>query len=257
MPANINPIFSKSGIIEGGVVLTTAAADWTGQNINNKIIFQSNTANGGYLQRLRFKPVITTGTSTATVARIYINNGISNLASSISAVSGTPTGSASATGGTLLAGSYFAKIQAVDQYGVGTAMSTESAAVTVASGTTNSIAWSWTAVTGALKYRVFVGPATNGQIIYFETVTNSYTQTTATIDPTTDIPLQGNPEDFLLQNFLYGELSLPGVTASATAATIELDYPMNIALPPGYHVVVGLGTTTSGGWQVTAVAGSY
>ena len=50
---------------------------------------------------------------------------------------------------------------------------------------------------------------------------------------------------------------LPATTASAVAATIDVDYPMNLALPPGYHILVGLGTTVAAGWTVTAVAGKY
>ena len=45
--------------------------------------------------------------------------------------------------------------------------------------------------------------------------------------------------------------------AIATAATVDVDYPMNLALPPGYALIVGLGTTVSAGWVVTAIGGTY
>jgi len=253
--ANTSPIYSKVGSVQGGITLTTAANDYTGQSINNSIVFQADPTNGSFVQRLRFKAAGATGT--ATVARIYLNEGTLNLASPLSAVSGTPTGTPSTSGGTLQAGTYFAKIQAVDQWGGGTAMSTETASVSV-TGTTGSIAWAWTAVTGAAYYRIFVGPVTGGQVIYFTSTTNSYTQTTATINPTSNTPAQGNPSDFLTQNLFYGEISLPNIaSASATAAQADIDYPMNFALPPGWHVVVGLGTTVTGGWIVTGLGGLY
>lgn len=250
---NNSPIYSKVGDIQGGVTLTTASTDYTGQGILNRIVWQADPTNGGFLQRLRFKAL---GTNVATVARMYINEGTLNLASPLSAVSGTPTGTPSSSGGTLATGAYFAKIQAVDQWGGGTAMSTETASVSV-TGPTGSIAWAWTAVTGAVKYRIFVGPVTGGQVIYFESTTNSFTQTTATIVPSSNTPLQGNPDDFLTQNLFIGEISLPATTQTSTAATVDVDYPLNIAMPPGYHIVVGLATTVAAGWVVTGFGGKY
>ncbi len=58
-------------------------------------------------------------------------------------------------------------------------------------------------------------------------------------------------------NALVGQISLPATTASAAAATIEIDYPLNIALPAGYRVLVGLGTAVSAGWVATCIAGNY
>lgn len=58
-------------------------------------------------------------------------------------------------------------------------------------------------------------------------------------------------------NTFYGEVTLPATTAIATAATIDIDYPMNFALPAGFRIYVGLGTAVSAGWVVTAVAGNY
>lgn len=248
MAANTSPIFSALADIQGGDVLTTAAADYTGQGIANAVVFTSNATNGGYVQRLRFKAL--GANNVASVARVYINNGQGRLASSISAVSGTPTGTPSTTGGTLQAGTYFAKIVAIDQYGGITAASTETASVSV-TGTTGSITWNWTAVTGAVSYRVYVGPVTGGQLTYFTSNTNSYVQTTAI--GTRDNLTTGINNN----NFFYGEISLPATTAVANASTVDIDYPLNFALPPGYRIIVGLGTTVAGGWQVLAIGGQY
>lgn len=253
MAGNIQPIFSKVGDLQGTITLTNAAADYTGQSNNNIIVYQADPDNGSYVQRLRFKAL---GTNVATVARIYINEGLTNLAATIPAVSGTPTGTPSSSGGTLQSGTFYAKIQAIDQYLIATPFSTESAAV-ITTGPTASIAWSWTAVANAVSYRVFTGPNPNAQVMYFNTNTNSFTQNTATISLSANWPYQGNPTDFLTSNMFYGELSLPATTASASAATIDVDYAMNLALPPGYHILVGLGTTVAAGWTVTTVAGKY
>lgn len=67
----------------------------------------------------------------------------------------------------------------------------------------------------------------------------------------------GSANTTAANNSLYGELSLPATTASATAATVDIDYPMNFALPAGFRIFVGLGTTVANGWNVTPIAGDY
>jgi hypothetical protein len=144
MAANTAPIFSASGDVTNNgstgmnALITAAANDYTGAGANNSLVFTANSANGGFIQRLRFKAG---GTNVASVARIFLNNGSSN--------------------------------------------------------------------------------------------------TTAT------------------NNVFYGEVSLPATTAIATAATVEIDYTMNFALPAGFRIYVGLGTAVSAGWVVTPIGGKY
>lgn len=258
MAGNTAPIFSKAGAIEGGSVLTTAAADYTGVSINNQFIFDADEVNGSFIQKIRFKAL---GTNVATVARIYINHGSLNQNSAHVARATAPSGAQSTTGGTLLAGNYFAIVQPIDQYGgvpnAGQAisLSPESTIVTT-TGSTSSINWTWTAVPGAAKYRLFVGNIAGGQYAYFESTTNSYVQTTPTITTGTDIRL-GNPQDYTQNQSFIGEISLPATTLSASAATPDIDYMLNLALPPGNRILVGLGTTVAAGWAVTGIGGNY
>jgi hypothetical protein len=58
-------------------------------------------------------------------------------------------------------------------------------------------------------------------------------------------------------NILFGQQSLPATTAINTAATSEIDYPMEIALNPGFRIYVGLGTTVAAGWKCVAIGGKY
>lgn len=58
-------------------------------------------------------------------------------------------------------------------------------------------------------------------------------------------------------NVFYGEISLPATTAIATAATVEIDYPLSFALPAGFRIYAGLGTAVAAGWVATAIAGRY
>lgn len=67
----------------------------------------------------------------------------------------------------------------------------------------------------------------------------------------------GSANTSAANNAFYGEISLPATTASATAATVDIDYPMNFALPPGFRIYVGLGTAVAAGWVVTPVGGKY
>jgi hypothetical protein len=71
MAANVNPIFVRTPDVQlGGAVLgpsANTAQDGTGSNITS--IFQADTAEGGFVDEIRLKPV---GSPAATVARIFI-----------------------------------------------------------------------------------------------------------------------------------------------------------------------------------------
>ena len=58
-------------------------------------------------------------------------------------------------------------------------------------------------------------------------------------------------------NVFYGEISLPATTAIATAATVEIDYPLGFVLPAGFRIYFGLGTAVAAGWVCTPIAGRY
>jgi hypothetical protein len=58
-------------------------------------------------------------------------------------------------------------------------------------------------------------------------------------------------------NVFYGEVSLPATTAIATAATVEIDYPMGFAINPGFRIYFGLATAVAAGWVATVIGGKY
>lgn len=266
MPSNINPIYTRVADIQGGTLLGNAAGtistgsvatDYTGQPGHNIPIFTADPTNGGYIQKIRFKAA---GTNVAALAKIYINEGKLNTVSPVG-TPGTPTGSPLTTGGTLLGGTggqnYFAKVQGVGSWGGYGILSAESLAVSIAAGSTGSITWSWTAATGPVAfYRIYVGTITGGEYSYFDT-------TTAATTFTQIVPFVanqfGNPIDNTTTNMFIGEISLPASTASNVTAGVEIDYPLNIALPPAYRVFVGMHSTAqlASGWVVTAFGGKY
>lgn len=58
-------------------------------------------------------------------------------------------------------------------------------------------------------------------------------------------------------NAFFGEVSLAASTASATIATADIDYSMNVALPAGFRIYFQLATAVAAGWACTAVGGQY
>lgn len=67
----------------------------------------------------------------------------------------------------------------------------------------------------------------------------------------------GSAHTTAANNVFYGEVSLPATTAIATAATVDVDYPMDLRINAGFTIQVGLATAVAAGWVVTPVAGQY
>jgi hypothetical protein len=149
LAVNTDPIFSKVGDIQwsGTSALFATAmtagnvSSYDGTDANIKQIFSADATNGGYVQRIRAKCAALTGTSAASVLRIWINNG-STVATAVN-------------------------------------------------------------------------------------------------------------------NVLIGEVALPAVANTVVAATPDIEYPLNIALPPGYKLYAGIGTAVTTGWVVTVIGGKY
>lgn len=74
MAANIDPIYSKSADVQWitGIVTANTTADLTAGT--SYLAFTADATNGGFVQKLRFRATPGNNT-TATVARIWINNG--------------------------------------------------------------------------------------------------------------------------------------------------------------------------------------
>lgn len=58
-------------------------------------------------------------------------------------------------------------------------------------------------------------------------------------------------------NAFYGEISLPATAATIVAATIEIDYSLNFALPAGFAIYWGLETAVAAGWVGIVIGGVY
>jgi len=74
MPANTVPIFSKAADIQwiGYMTAANTTADLT--TGTSYLVFTADASNGGHLKKIRFMPT-PAGNTTATVARVWLNNG--------------------------------------------------------------------------------------------------------------------------------------------------------------------------------------
>jgi len=107
-------------------------------------------------------------------------------------------------------------------------------------GANNSLVFTADAINGSFVQRIrFKAGGTNVASVARIFLNNGSAPTTAT------------------NNVFYGEVSLPATTAIATAATVEIDYPINFALPPSFRIYFGLGTAVAAGWVAVCVAGNY
>lgn len=149
MPANNDPIYSKVADVQWNASSALFASAMTAGNVssydgtdaNAKLLFTADATNGGFVQQVRAKCCALTGTSAASVLRLFLNNGST--------------------------------------------------------------------------------PATAAN------------------------------------NVLIGEMALPAVANTVVAATPDIVYPLNIAIPPGYRIYAGLGTAVTTGWAVTVIGGAY
>lgn len=58
-------------------------------------------------------------------------------------------------------------------------------------------------------------------------------------------------------NSLFDEVTLPAITASATAAVSGYEVPINMPLPAGYKLIATIHTASANGWLATTTGGKY
>lgn len=132
----------------------------------------------------------------------------------------------------------FSRVGAIG--GIGSTTLTTAAADYTGISANNSLIFTADASNGGFVQRIrFKALGTNAATVARVYINNGSTSGTAT------------------NNVFYGEVSLPATTAITTAATVDVDYPMNFALPPGYKLYVGLGATVVAGWVASVIAGAY
>jgi hypothetical protein len=133
-----------------------------------------------------------------------------------------PTGTPSGIGGTVAAGIYYAKMVAVDPQGHTVTGYYESTPVTT-TGSTSSIAWSWTCVSRASSYQLWVGTTSGAENSYFAVSGCSYTQT-ATTGTAGTMPTGNNSHWIVLPNYGAGVLQTDGSGNVSTSGGLPVKY---------------------------------
>jgi hypothetical protein len=109
-------------------------------------------------------------------------------------------------------------------------------------------------LTSGTIYLAFSADSTNGG--YIQRIRFKALGTTAATVARVFIN-NGSTTNTITNNILWDEISLPLVSASATAASATYELPMNIPLPAGYKIYVVFGTAASAGWGITVIGGKY
>lgn len=164
----------------------------------------------------------------------YILTGGAVLTSSASALSGAPTlaSSTATTGGVLTAGTYGYKATALTQYGE-TAGSAEKTQVVPAGTATNTVTLTWSAITGAVGYRIY-GRTSGGPWRFIAQVGTVLTYTDlGTITPDADRAVPTVDTSGVAPNgYQYPQV---GIDPVPYGVSLEL-WSRNVAEPgtPGY-----------------------
>lgn len=110
----------------------------------------------------------------------------------------------------------------------------------------------------------YTGISANNSKVFTAGANGSYVESLRFKAGGTNIPTvariyfnNGTDHTTATNNVFFGELSLPTTTAIATAATVDIEYPINRVLNANFQIWVGLGTAVAAGWVVTPSAGDY
>lgn len=145
-----------------------------------------------------------------------------------------PTLTPSTTGGTLAAGTtYNYRVAAVDADGKQTLAGPQAASNATTTGTTSSIAISWTAVTGAASYNVY-GRVAAGELLLANVAGTTYTDTGA-ITPSGALPAADTTGTYVAVVNGIAQFTMDGLYENeTTAVTVGTDYQVQFPALAGY-----------------------
>lgn len=280
MPGGTLPLFIQQPLLQWSNTLSTnnSTKDGTGVTFEQPIV-TGNTQNGTYVDYIRWRAL---GTTFATCARIFLNNGgsTSNAVNNSLIAEFTLPGQTWSETTSTPEYTQFLKISIPAGYNVYTCLAN----------TVNTVSgWDATAVGGHYglppggSVPIFVrtpkqyfsnniitqnqtrfGGGTLGLVFRSDASNGSYLDHIRAKPFGSNIVtvarvwifnggVQGQANNYTL----FTEASLPAITLSETASQQDVPLPMKVALPPNYNVYVTLGTTVAAGWMFTGVGGDY
>lgn len=106
---------------------------------------------------------------------------------------------------------------------------------------------------------IFTADSTNGSIV--NEVRVKYGPGTSTAATAFRVWVNnGSDNSVLTNNALIAEITIPVITSSQSAATVDYVVPMprgGFVLPPGYRMYATIGTYSTGSFQIVAIGGDY
>lgn len=162
---------------------------------------------------------------------------------------------ATATGGTLAAGTYYYVVTSVNE--LGESQGSVEASVTLAGGN-NAVALTWSAVTGAATYRIYGRSLTNGELLMAEVATTGYTdtgvdqpvagRTVPTVNSTTFLT---NPEGYTFGTDDLFMLYAKDVGAWGNRVKVLVQNPATPEFSGHFNIVVYLDSLLVENWKVS------
>ncbi len=110
--------------------------------------------------------------------------------------------------------------------------------------------------TSGTKAFVFTADATNGGFVR-EIRCKPAPGTTTTVTAVRVWLNNGSSDTVAANNILLGDFTMPAFTASAAAASVDIVYALNMALPPGYRIFVTTAQTATGTLHFSCIGGKY
>lgn len=117
---------------------------------------------------------------------------------------------------------------------------------------------------GTNIFNVFTADATNGSFVqrirFIPISTTSATATTATVHRIYVSSVSAPGATTTAANtWLFQEVAAAAQTPATTTAVAYIEVPLNVALPPGYAILVNSSTTSTAntGWATSVFGGAY
>lgn len=108
-------------------------------------------------------------------------------------------------------------------------------------------------LTSGTNYPIFTADATNGGFVTEVRVRANPSQNTAATVARLWMN-NGSTTATKANSALIAEVSIAATTASSTLALTDIVIPVNIALPPGYQLILTIGTAPGGSGEFMAIA---
>lgn len=227
---SLSSFYNTGTASQSTTTITGSGTTFTAAMVGMSFEFANGTS-AGIITAFNSTTSLTVSTSQTVTSNLYAIRQQIFASPGLPYPTGALTGTGSGTGGTIAAGTYYARIVAVDINGNQALPGVEAAPVTT-TGSVSSIAWAWTVVPTAASYQIWVGTTSGGENSFFTSTTNSFTQTatsgTAGTIPSVNLATSAFNNGLIVSGFLTSQtLALTATTTATAAGTTTLTATSN------------------------------